>query len=122
MLHVLQWLYTYVASFCSQCFLCFSQTYIASVFIIPHIYCKYLSGCCVCFIMLFKCFSSIFISVLDAYFKFSSAFRRMLQVLRLDVSKVDQMFIFFCNVIITIFYKYMLNGRLACLRATIVST
>ena len=27
------WLYTYVASFCSQCFICFFHTYVPSVFI-----------------------------------------------------------------------------------------
>jgi len=45
------------------------HTYVASV----------LSGCCVCL----QCFSSVFASV-------SSIFRRMLQVLHLDVSKVDR--------------------------------
>jgi hypothetical protein len=53
------------------------QTYVASV----------LSGCCVCFTMVFKCFQ-VFLQVFQMHvLRVSSAFRRMLQVLHLDVQK-----------------------------------
>jgi hypothetical protein len=33
MLYMLQWLYTYVSSVCSECFICFSRRMFASIFI-----------------------------------------------------------------------------------------
>jgi hypothetical protein len=56
-LHMLQWLYTYVASVYSKCFICFLETC-----------CKYflfwilLSGCCICFAMTFQVFLAMKIS------------------------------------------------------------
>ena len=52
----------------------FFHTYIASVFIwILHMFRTYVAsvlfGCCVCFYNGFKCFSGIFTSVSDLYFK-----------------------------------------------------
>jgi hypothetical protein len=90
MLHMLQWLYTYVASVCSKCFICF-QTYAANV----------LSGCCICFTqmlqvfyldvacltMTFKCFQ-VFCKCYVCC-KCFSCFERMLQVFHLDVTKID---------------------------------
>jgi hypothetical protein len=38
---MLQWLYTYVANVSPQCFICFFQTYVSSVF--------HPAGCCICF-------------------------------------------------------------------------
>jgi hypothetical protein len=66
-LHMLQCLYTYVASVCFKCFRCF-QTYVASG----------LSGCCTSYthtlqVYVFKCFS---------------CFKRMLQMFYLDVAYV----------------------------------
>jgi hypothetical protein len=63
----------------SGCCICF-HTYIASV----------LSECCVC-LQWFKCFSGVFASISDACFKCFMVFRRMLQLLHLNVSKLDQM-------------------------------
>ena len=56
------------------------RTYVASV----------LSGCCVCFAIVFKWFLGAFASVSDTFSSVSSVFRRMLQVLHLDVSKIDR--------------------------------
>jgi hypothetical protein len=39
----------------------------------------------------FKCFSGVFASVSDAYFKCYIVLRRMLQLLHLDVSKLDRL-------------------------------
>ena len=72
------------------------QTYVASVFVwMLHMFHTYVAnilfGCCVCFIMVFKCFQ-VFLQVFRMYVSsISSAFRRMLQVLYLDVSKVDRL-------------------------------
>ena len=56
------------------------HTYVASV----------LSGCCVCFTMVFKCFQ-VFLQVFQMHVSSaSSVFRRMLQVLHLNISKVDR--------------------------------
>jgi hypothetical protein len=57
-----------------QMFHLFFQTYVASVFIwMLHMFHKYianiLSRCCVCFIMVFKCISCVFINISDACFK-----------------------------------------------------
>jgi hypothetical protein len=73
MLHLLQWLYTYVVSYCSQCFICF-HTYVASVCIyMLHMFHTYvtsvLSRYCVCFTMVLRRFSGVFASVSDACFK-----------------------------------------------------
>jgi hypothetical protein len=62
---MLQWLYTYVASVCSKCFICFFPTYVASVFILMlHMFHTYvasvLSGCCICLQLFFKCFYMCF--------------------------------------------------------------
>ena len=92
---MLQWLYTYITSLCSQRFICFFQMYVTSVFIwILYMFHTYvasvLSGCCVCFTMVFKCFQ-VFLQVFQIHVSsISSAFRRMLQVLYLNVSKVDR--------------------------------
>jgi hypothetical protein len=73
----------------------FSQTYVASMFIwMLHIFHTYvasiLSGCCVCctwFSSVFRCFCKCFIQM--HVLSISAAFRRILQMLHLDVSKVD---------------------------------
>jgi hypothetical protein len=50
-LHMLQWLYMYVAKVCSQCFIRVSERIVASEFIwMLHIFHTYVeSGCCVRF-------------------------------------------------------------------------
>ena len=63
------------------------QTYVASVFIwILHMFHTYVAsvlfGCCLCFAMVSSVFQVFFASVLFIFF-------HMLQVLHLDVSKVD---------------------------------
>jgi hypothetical protein len=69
-----QWLYTYVASFGVQCFISFVQMHVASLVIwmlhmFSHICCKYFVWMLHMFAMNFKCFSCVFASVLDPYFK-----------------------------------------------------
>jgi hypothetical protein len=89
---MLQRLCMYVASFCSQCFIFFS-TYVANVFIwMLHMF-SYI--CCKCFIWMlhifyngFKCFSGFFSSVSDACFNCFIVFRRMFQLLHLNISKL----------------------------------
>jgi hypothetical protein len=50
----------------------------------------FLSGCCVCFAMVFKCFQ-VFLRVFQTHVSsVSSVFRRTFQMLHLDVSKVDR--------------------------------
>jgi hypothetical protein len=92
---MLQWLYSYVANVCHQYFICFFQMYVASVFIwkldmFQHICCKYfiwmLRTCC----KGFQVFSCVFLQVFQTHVLF--VFRRMLQMLYLDVSKVDWVF------------------------------
>jgi hypothetical protein len=57
------------------------HTYVANV----------LSGCCIWFTMVFKCFFYVFLQVFKVHVSsVSSTFRRMLQVPHLDVSKVDR--------------------------------
>jgi hypothetical protein len=90
---MLQWLYMYVANVYSQCFIyifkrmlqvclagrciCF-HTYVASI----------LSGCCICFAMGFKYISCVFLQVFRTYvLNVLAVFRRMLQVMHLNVSK-----------------------------------
>jgi hypothetical protein len=67
MLHMLQWLYIYIASFYSQCFICFFRRMLQVC----------LSGCCICFTHMlqvfyldvvyvynsFKCISGVFANV-----------------------------------------------------------
>jgi hypothetical protein len=95
---MLQWLYTYVASVCSQCF----------IYVFRRTLQVCLSGCCICFthmlqackcfILMFRMFAMIFKCISGVFFKcfqkhvssVSSIVERMLQVLYLDVSKVDR--------------------------------
>ena len=89
---MLQWLYAYVASVCSKCFIYFFQTYVASVFIwMLHIFHTYvasvLSGYCVCMLAIVFNF---FKSALDACFECFICIFCMLKVLHLDVLKVDR--------------------------------
>jgi hypothetical protein len=89
---MLQWLYTYVASFYSQCFICFSEHSCKCVDLdvayVSHICLQvfYLNFVYV-FCNSFKCFCKcmqMYVSIV------SFAFRRMLQVLHRNVSKVDR--------------------------------
>ena len=62
---MLQWLYTYVASVCSKCFIYFFRRMFASVFIwMLHVFHTYvtciLSGCCIYFAMVFQVFLQVF--------------------------------------------------------------
>ena len=59
---------------------------------VSHICCNVLYGCCVCFAMVFKCFH-VFLQVFQTRVSsVSRAFRRMFQMLHLDVSKVHRVF------------------------------
>jgi hypothetical protein len=88
---MLQWLYTYVAKVCSQCFICVFGRIVASVFIyMLHTFHTYVASvlseyyvCLQWFLSLFHVFQKHILSV-------SFVLRRMLQVLHLDVSKVDR--------------------------------
>jgi len=66
---MLRWLYTYVASIYSQCFIVFSDVCYKLFIWMLHMLHTYvanvISGCCVCL----QWFSSVFASVLDTYFK-----------------------------------------------------
>jgi hypothetical protein len=86
-------LYTYVTEVCSKCFICVFGRIIASVFIwMLHTFHTYivsiLSGYCV------QWFSSVFHMFLQVFQKYVLSvlfvFRRMLQVLYLNVSKIDR--------------------------------
>ena len=93
---MLQWAHTFVASLCSQCFICFLQTYVASVFVWTlHMF---LHICCKCFYLnvayVLQWVSTVFMC-------FCKCFRCMFQVFHLpsnvcykcwylDVSKVDE--------------------------------
>jgi hypothetical protein len=71
---MLQWLYNYVTSFCSQCFICFFRRMLQVRLSIcctcfTHMSVSVLSGCCVCFYNSFKYFLGVFTSVLDACLK-----------------------------------------------------
>ena len=88
MVHMLQWLYTYVASFYSQCFICVFWTHVAIMFTwMLHVFYSDVAYRCngfqVCFRFVFQVFYKHVSSV-------STAFRRMLQPLYLDISKVDR--------------------------------
>ena len=71
---MLKWLYTYVASFCSPCFIYFSDVCCKCV----YLYVAYVSHiCCKCFIWMlcmfyngFQVFLCVFASVSDACFKY----------------------------------------------------
>jgi hypothetical protein len=79
MLHMLQWLYTYAANSCSQCF----------IYFFLHILQVCLFGCCICFhtynasVLLdvahvyngCKCFPGVFASISDTYFKYLICFQ-----------------------------------------------
>jgi hypothetical protein len=58
---------------------------------ISHIFCKCLSRCCICFAMVFNCFLGVCLQVSQTHVSsVASVLRRTLQVLHLDVSKVDE--------------------------------
>jgi hypothetical protein len=95
MLHMLQWLYTYVASFCSQCFICVFRNICCNCVYLDVCICSTLhvfysgvvygcNGFQVCFRCVFQVFHKHVLSI-------STVFRRMLQPLYFDVSKIDQM-------------------------------
>jgi hypothetical protein len=107
MLRLLQWLYTYVVNVSSQCFICFFrrmlQLCLSRCCICFHIYvASVLSRCCVCVAICFQVFFQVFLQAFQTYvLNVSSVFRRMLQVLYLDVSKVDR---FGCCIFLLAFY------------------
>ena len=79
MLHMLQCLYTYVASVYPQYFICFFKCMLRVC----------LSGCCYMFHTYVASVLSRCCVYLQWFSSVSSIFRRMLQVLYLDVLKVD---------------------------------
>jgi hypothetical protein len=92
MLHMLQLLYTYVVSFCSQCFICFFICMLQVFIWMLHMFHAYvasvLCGCCVCFIVVLSVFSGT--SVLDICLKCFISLQTFLLVLHLDRLKLDQ--------------------------------
>ena len=81
----------YVASFYSQCFICFFRSILQVC----------LFGCCICFTHMFQMFYlnvayvlqwfwGVFASVSDVCCKCFSCFGRMLQVFHLNVAKIEQ--------------------------------
>jgi hypothetical protein len=78
MLHMLQWLHTYVASVCPQCFIYFFICMLQA----------YLSGCCICFTHTVQVF------YLDVVYVFNG-FQLLLQVFQMHVLSVS-FFIFVC--------------------------
>jgi hypothetical protein len=73
MLHMLQWLYTYVVSSCSQCFICFSDVcckcvYLDVAYVFAHMMQVFYLDVSYVYNG-FKCFSGVFASVSDACFK-----------------------------------------------------
>jgi hypothetical protein len=86
----------YVAKVCYQCFIYVFRTYVVSVFIwMLHMFYTYvatfLSRCCVClqwFSSVFRCFFQVFQKPVSSV---SYAFRRMLQLLHLDVLNADRL-------------------------------
>ena len=70
---MLQWLYTYVASFFSYCFICFPDACCKCVYLdvayVSHIYCKCFIWMLCMFCNGFKCLSGVLANVLDACFK-----------------------------------------------------
>jgi hypothetical protein len=77
MLHMLQWLCTYVASFYCQCFICVF-THVASVFIwMLHMFhiliASVLYGCYVCLQVFFMCFCKCFIRIFQMFHLSSDA-------------------------------------------------
>jgi hypothetical protein len=91
MLHMLQWLYMHVASVCSQYFICFSDVCRKCVYLdvayVSHIY---VAKCFIwmlrMFTMVFRCFLSVSAYVSSVLYVFFCT----LQVLYLDVLKVDR--------------------------------
>jgi hypothetical protein len=91
---VLQWLYTYLVSVCFHCFICFLDVCCKCVYLdvayVSHICCKCFTWMLRMFAMVFKCFH-MFLQLFQTHvLSVSSVFRCMLQVLHLDVSKVDR--------------------------------
>jgi hypothetical protein len=72
---MLQWLYTYVGSFCSQCFCCFSGRMLQVCLSVTHMLHVRLSRCCLYFAMAFQAFPGVFTSVSDVRCKCFNCFR-----------------------------------------------
>ena len=105
---MLQWLYTYVTKVCSKCFICFFRcilqvcltgccicfTHMLQVFYLDVAYVcneSVLSRCYVClqwFSNVFRCFCKCFRRMLQVFHLSSFC---MLQLLHMDVSKVDRL-------------------------------
>jgi hypothetical protein len=86
MFHILQWLYTYVASVCSKCFIYFPSVHYKCVYMdvayVSRIRCK-------CFIWMLHMFFNDISSVFRCFCK---CFRRMFQVFQMHVSSVSSVF------------------------------
>jgi hypothetical protein len=85
----LQWLYTYIAKVCFQCFICVFGCMLQVCACLDVAYVSHI--CCKCFIWIYACFAMIFTRCLFCkcvqkhVSSVSSAFKRMLQVLHLNV-------------------------------------
>ena len=81
MFHMLQWLFTYVAIVCPQCFICFFRRMLQAC----------LSGCCICFTHMLQVF------YLDVVYV-CNYFQLFLQVFQMHVSNVSSVFFYVTSV------------------------
>ena len=80
---MLQWLYTYVARVCLQCFICFPDVCCKRVYLdVVYIFIHMLQVFYLYVVYVLQWFSSVFASVLSVFFC-------ILQVLHLNVLKID---------------------------------
>ena len=86
MLHMLQWLYTYVSSVGFKCFICFRRML-------------------QCFICMFHTFQWLYTHVASVCFKCFICFKRMLQVFYLDVAYVVVAIHICCKRMLQIFHQ-----------------
>jgi hypothetical protein len=88
MLHMLQWLYTYVAKVHLQCFICFSDVCCKHVYLnVGYVFTHMLQVFYLDVVYVLQRFSSVFANILNACFKCFICLFYMLQVLHLNVSK-----------------------------------
>ena len=90
---MLQWLYTYIANVCSQCFICVFGRIVASVIWMLHMFTHMLQLFYLDIAYVFNCFQ-VFLGVFKVFQKYvssvSSVFFYMLQLLHLNVLKIDR--------------------------------
>jgi hypothetical protein len=85
---------TYVANFCPQCFICFSYVcckcvYLDVAYVFTHMLQVFYLDVVYVLQWFFKCFMCFFVSASTYVSNISSVFRLMLQVLCLNISKIN---------------------------------